>query len=742
MEKHDEDKPITNINRLFMKNLFTGKSLHLKLKASITLLLVLFSAHSFSGSWQQNVTIGGFNNVHIYTPDSLSSIGNGKALLIVLHGCVQPINNYLTAQLESAAENHGMVIAVPDAMNKAGFSCWSYWQGTISRSSGDYKNLIDLANTMSGDSSRNIDVNQVYITGLSSGAAMSAQTACLAPDIFAGVAPSAGPSIGTSSNGAITTCETVSASTFKSRCEGYAGSSKSHFDTQIAVIGHGTADTTVNTCYNQQNADGFAMVYGVTPLSGSSNLSEGSGRTASQTLWADNRVSMLWFDNLDHSWSGGAGASGDYIADDSINFSEYLGQFFADNNQRVDRNSGPEITNLVAIDSANALVITGNAIDEEGTVNSVTLSIHAIDTGSPIFIEELNIMASLTDGSFTESSSVLVDGLYQITAYGTDNENKAGDSISTVKRIGPEPADTAPALSGINVVVAGQCAKLTGNVIDVNQNLSNVTVNFSTGNVTAVVNNNQYSAEQCNLAGGSNSAMVTATDSTMLSSSETIQFTIDAGVSGDYNLHINQGHISWGVGYSSCYLEFGTAAFTMREYPTGTNQCQWIADGAPSCSGANQTCVNTGTVDSDIDNDGVIDSEDNCPNDANVDQADNDNDGIGNICDSTPNGEILDSDSDGIINSEDNCPNDANVDQADNDNDGIGNVCDSTPDPISSCAETTANNYVHVQANRATTNGIYAFAVGSGESLGLYNIFFTSTLAETSDNYFEVGSCP
>ncbi len=37
---------------------------------------------------------------------------------------------------------------------------------------------------------------------------------------------------------------------------------------------------------------------------------------------------MLWFDNLDHSWSGGAGASGDYIADDSINFADYLGQFF------------------------------------------------------------------------------------------------------------------------------------------------------------------------------------------------------------------------------------------------------------------------------------------------------------------------------------------------------------------------------------------------------------------------------
>ena len=81
---------------------------------------------ALAGSWQQNAAIGGFNSVNIYTPDSQSAIGQGRALLIVLHGCVQPISNYLTANLEDAAEAHGMVIAVPDAVNKAGFSCWSY----------------------------------------------------------------------------------------------------------------------------------------------------------------------------------------------------------------------------------------------------------------------------------------------------------------------------------------------------------------------------------------------------------------------------------------------------------------------------------------------------------------------------------------------------------------------------------------------------------------------------------------
>jgi poly(hydroxyalkanoate) depolymerase family esterase len=696
------------------------------------------SINSFAGSWQQNVSLGGFNNVHIYTPDSHSVIGTGKSLLIVLHGCVQPINNFLTAQLESAAEAHGMVIAVPDAMNKAGYSCWSYWQGSISRTAGDYKNLISLANTMSSDSTRDIDAKQIYITGLSSGAAMSAQTACLAPDIFAGVAPSAGPTIGTSSNGAITTCETVSTATFKSRCESYAGSAKSHFSTQIAVIGHGSADTTVNSCYNQQNANGFATVYGVNQLPGTSNLSDGTGHTASQSLWNDNRIAMLWFDKLDHSWSGGIGASGDYVDDNSINFADYLGGYFAANNKRVDRNAGPVISNHTVIDNNSILSITGNAVDNEGSVNNVTLTIYALDTGSPVLVETINTNAATSNGAYASTSAPLSNGLYQITVIATDNEGKAGDSVSVTQRVGPPPPAIAPTLSGINAIVAGQCATITGTVIDQNQNLSSVVVSFTNGNVTATLNGNQYSAEKCHLSGGSNTATVTASDTTSLSSTESAQFIVDAGVTGNYNLHITQGHIKWGVGYSACYLEFGTAEFTMREYPSGTDQCNWIADGAPSCAGPNQACIGGSTVSTDNDNDGIINTADNCPNDANADQADNDSDGLGNACDDTPNGEVLDSDNDDA----DNCPNDANANQADNDNDGIGNVCDSTPNPITTCSETTASNYAHVQANRATTNGLYVFSIGSGENMGLYNIFYSSTLAETSANYFEIGSCP
>ncbi|MFC6980437.1 alpha/beta hydrolase family esterase [Microbulbifer taiwanensis] len=287
---------------------------------------------------------------------------------------MQPIDNYLTANLEDAAEEFGMVVAVPDAMNKAGYSCWSYWQGTRSRSAGDYKNLINLANAMSGDGARDIDPDQVYIAGLSSGASFANTTACLAPDVFAGVGVSAGPSIGTSSNGALGPCESADVT---SRCNSYAAGYATHFETQIASIAHGTNDTTVNGCYNEQNAGGMAGVYGVDQLPGTNTLSEGS-RSAEETLWEDGRVSMLWLNGVDHSWSGGEGASGGYISSAGINYARYLGQFFLDNNKRVDRNQGPLLSNVETSTSGDRILVSGTASDAEGSVVQVEASFTAI----------------------------------------------------------------------------------------------------------------------------------------------------------------------------------------------------------------------------------------------------------------------------------------------------------------------------------------------------------------------------
>ena len=85
------------------------------------------------------------------------------------------------------------------------------------------------------------------------------------------------------------------------------------------------------------------------------------------------------------------------------------------------------------------------------------------------------------------------------------------------------------------------------------------------------------------------------------------------------------------------------------------------------------------SIESDLDNDGILDNEDNCPEISNSNQTDTDADDIGDACDNCPNvanpGQD-DGDSDGIGSACDNCPLDSNPDQLDSDGDGVGDLCD------------------------------------------------------------------
>ncbi len=466
------------------------------------------------GSWNTSSSLAGME-VHLYTPTSATTNGK-RALMIALHGCAQ--SNEVVRDnwsWEDEADEYGMVIAAPMAPGGGVImGCWDYYGSghSASNPSKHDDNLIDLANTLIADNNLNIDADQVYISGLSSGGGQTFVMGCVAPEIFAGIGINAGPAVGTSSGqiGSVA----VSATQAKNTCLGFANNgNQGDFSTQLTSVVHGNSDTTVAKGYAAVDAEAMALVYGTAKDSGNTAVTGGGSRET----WSDSegtRVEKIMVNGLGHAWPAGSDSSGGgYTDHGTVDYPAEVTAFFFANNRRVET--------CCIVDTTPPAVPTSLSITNIG-VNSITIDWNAVSDAD---LAHYSVFKNGSLYTTTTATNIAVGGLtaetsYDLTVTATDtsgNESlqagvvqattNAGGGTDTVKPVitlmgnanmtltvgdddfiddGATASDNVDGNITSNIVVSGTVSTMTAGTYTLSYNVSDAAGN-SANTVTRTI---------------------------------------------------------------------------------------------------------------------------------------------------------------------------------------------------------------------------------------------------------------
>lgn len=168
------------------------------LRWSLGLLLALLECAAWAGSTQaftfhaHNYAGSRDRQYKVYVPSGLSA---PAPMVMALHGCQQTHDDVLQDWgLTAAADRYGFVLVAPFITSYDGLrntNCWGFWlDGHRHQGAGEPEDLHQIALEVEGRFS--VDPARRYITGLSSGGAMSVVAAVTHNEYWAAAASAAG----------------------------------------------------------------------------------------------------------------------------------------------------------------------------------------------------------------------------------------------------------------------------------------------------------------------------------------------------------------------------------------------------------------------------------------------------------------------------------------------------------------------------------------------------------------------
>ncbi|MGE5386417.1 MAG: PHB depolymerase family esterase [Betaproteobacteria bacterium] len=439
--------------------------------STLVLAATALSAHALtpgSGTWVKETATYGTPNVqdaYVYVPKNTSPavLGGKRALMLSLHGCGQKaadnvINNKYN--WDTTAEQYGMVVIAPTVPTGSGATgersasnCWDWFGTNHNRTNRDAVPLKKLVDAVKARPELDIDPNQIYVTGLSSGAGETHILGCMLPDYFAGVGTNAAPALG-SKAGDHMSDPTISATQIASTCKSINGNAyNDYFKTQIWNTVYGTSDYLVKPTNNVRNADGTCVLYGMgsSGCSGVETFSVSGGGSGKQYRDANGklRVSDISVSGMSHAWPAGSGGSGGgtYVDYTRINYPAWITDWFFKNNLR-----------LVTMAAPANLVVTG------ATDNTITLSWGAVSGAAGYNVYRDGARAGSPTGTgFTDSGLNPGSSYNYVVKAVANNSEGAASSVVQGTTTGTPPVLGAP--SGLAGTPSATAVVLQWNVV-------------------------------------------------------------------------------------------------------------------------------------------------------------------------------------------------------------------------------------------------------------------------------------
>lgn len=499
----------------------------------IVLLGTFLAPNAALAAWSASQESIGRNETWLYIPDSTiednNRILNGKrALVITLHGCAQSARELKEfGNWEATAEEFGLVVAIPDVHNGVILGCWDYDEALDK--SGHAQDILKMVENLKARPQLNIDPQQVYITGLSSGAALALQLSCAAPDVFAGIGAVAGPSVGSDQQLATSNTPANNVSQAVSTCEDLAGQQKDSLKTQIASIAYGDLDKNgggtppspyltqgrtpvVDVQWTRDNAQVFIRLFDSSSLGDAHNIQDGKGEARLAALDERKVVSLVKMFGVGHAWPAGSGddtyGGGSWIHKAGFNYPAHVTEWFFANNRRVNRNQPPVVEITDGRQSGPDIIVKGTVTDPDPGDSIAGLRIRFVD-----ICDEANALISETDvaaveeGSFSHKAGWPKDhNFYKPVIVATDSQGASALVEGSPVKVGDPPGITADA------AISGQCVNFSGTAVQGASELAAVQVKVDAGSFENADGVSNWKYEKCGFAPGKHAVIAKVAD--------------------------------------------------------------------------------------------------------------------------------------------------------------------------------------------------------------------------------------